>query len=317
MLEYVNWMRERIGTEKILLLYVSVMVRDDQNRVLLQKRTDFEIWGIPGGIVELGETLTDTVKREMREETGLDVAVQRIVGLYAGPQYDVVYPNGDQVQQVTIAVEADVIGGQLHADGTESADLRYFEQAELPDTLFLWYQHMARDLWAEHAWPTFEAPLAKDSGNWWMDLRKKIGSERIITIGIGAIVRNEKGQLLLGRRNDNNRYGMPAGLMELGETPSGTVVREAMEELGITLTPTKILGAMTGEFYFHQYIDGNQVQIASIIFGADWTDGELTPDGVECLDAAWFDPDNLPPMDPRHKRLIVQCLESPEKAVLE
>ncbi len=316
MLDYVKWMRERVGHEKIFLLYVSVLVRDEQNRLLLQSRTDFELWGIPGGIVEIGETLEDTVRREMREETGLNVESQRMVGIYAGPQYDVIYPNGDQVQQVTIAVEANIVSGALHADGIESADLAWFSQSELPDNLFLWYQHMARDLWAENPSPTFEPPLAAKSGNWWMDLRQKIGQARIITIGIGAIVRNEKGQLLLGRRNDNNRYGMPAGLMELGETPSGTVVREAMEELGITLTPTRVLGAFTGSFYFHEYADGNQVQIASIIFEAQWTGGELAPDGVECLDADWFDADNLPPMDPRHKRLIVSCLESWNNAVI-
>jgi 8-oxo-dGTP pyrophosphatase MutT (NUDIX family) len=100
-------------------------------------------------------------------------------------------------------------------------------------------------------------------------------------------------------------WGIPAGLVELGESISGTLVREAREEMNVDIAPRELLGVFTGPDFFHTYADGNQVQIASTLFRADIVGGELKPDGLETLDLRWFDPANLPEaMLARHKRLV-------------
>ena len=97
--DYISWLRSKIGHRKTLLSYATALIRDAEGRVLFQQRSDFDWWGLPGGIVEIGETFSECVVREVREETGLQVCPQRLVGLYASPQWDIRYPNGDEVQQ--------------------------------------------------------------------------------------------------------------------------------------------------------------------------------------------------------------------------
>jgi 8-oxo-dGTP pyrophosphatase MutT (NUDIX family) len=105
---------------------------------------------------------------------------------------------------------------------------------------------------------------------------------------------------------------MPAGQMELGESPAGTVVRETHEEVGLHIRPTQLVGVFTGGDSLHTYPDGNQVQIAGARFRAELIGGELKADGVETLDVGWFDLDRLPPMVPRHQRALQIALEHPE-----
>jgi 8-oxo-dGTP pyrophosphatase MutT (NUDIX family) len=99
--------------------------------------------------------------------------------------------------------------------------------------------------------------------------------------------------------------------MELGETPAGTIVREAYEELRLRIRPTQLVGIFTGPAMFHSYRDGNQVQLAAALFRAEIEAGTPVPDGVETLAAAWFDPQNLPPMPARHHRLLQIALTHP------
>lgn len=110
--DYISWLRGKIGSRKTLLAYATALVRDDAGRLLFHRRTDFSWWGLPGGLVEIGETFRACVIREVREETGLQVKVQRLVGLYASPQWDLRYPNGDEAQQFTVALECVVLLGE-------------------------------------------------------------------------------------------------------------------------------------------------------------------------------------------------------------
>lgn len=315
---YIVWLRERLGSQKIILTYVTVLIRDQAGALLWQRRTDFDWWGLPGGILEIGESFVDCARREAREETGLQVEPVRLVGVYAGPRYDVCYPNGDEVQQCTVALECRVAGGRLQPDGREALESRFFRLRDVPHDSPPWYADMARDLARQAERPCFEPPLsvANPTTNIYK-LREKLGPERIITVGAGAIIQNGGGEVLLGLRNDSGLWGLPAGLMELGETPAGTVVREAREELGITVEPARLIGAFTGPVYNLTYPDGNQVQIVSIVFAARWVQGELQPDGHETLEAAFFHAAALPPMVHRHKRLLRVALDASERGAFE
>ncbi len=96
-----------------LRLAVTALVLDDQGRVLLQQRADNGHWGLPGGGVEPGESLVQALAREVREETGYEVEVVRLVGVYSDPtlrQYTR-YPDGELVHYVSCTFECRVVAG--------------------------------------------------------------------------------------------------------------------------------------------------------------------------------------------------------------
>jgi 8-oxo-dGTP pyrophosphatase MutT (NUDIX family) len=317
MANYIHWLRSRIGSRKTILAYATALIRDADGRLLFQRRTDFDWWGLPGGIVELGETFRDCAVREATEETGLHIEPHRLIGLYASPQWDFAYPNGDEVQQFTVAVECRVLGGHLQPDGFESTLSQFLSLDDMPTSCPPWYGAMIRDL-KNNSVPYFDAPImtsAEDSFLW--PLREAVGSERIILMSAAAIIQDTQGRVLLGLRADTHNWGLPAGLMELGETPAGTMVREAYEELQLQIRPTQLVGVFTGPAMFHTYADGNQVQLAATLFRAEIVEGTPIPDGTETLAADWFDLAALPPMHSRHHRLLQIALAHPEGGQFE
>jgi ADP-ribose pyrophosphatase YjhB (NUDIX family) len=310
--DYISWLRSKIGHRKTLLSYATALIRDAEGHVLFQQRSDFDWWGLPGGIVEIGETFSECVIREVREETGLQVCPQRLVGLYASPQWDICYPNGDEVQQFTVAIECGVTGGQLHPDGRESLYSQFFPVDQVPTPCAPWYVAMVETLRA-NAGPYFDAPVSTSSVDSYLwSLREVVRSDRIILMTAGAVIQDTQGKVLLGLRSDSHTWGLPAGIMELGETPAGTIVREAYEELQLRIRPTQLVGVFTGPAMFHVYDDGNQVQLAAALFRAEIEGGVLIPDGVETLAADWFDPRDLPATPPRHRLLLQIALAHPQ-----
>ena len=115
-----------------------------RGEVLLQKRADNGYWALPGGRVDIGESVEEGVIREVLEETGLSVTVKRLIGVYSGPKdYStvMVYPSGQVVQFVALVFACEVQSGQLQISD-ESTDIEYFPTDSLPeDTL---YSHRIR-----------------------------------------------------------------------------------------------------------------------------------------------------------------------------
>lgn len=112
---------------------VAAVVFNEQGDVLLMKRIDNGLWGIPSGHVEPGETVEEAIKREVMEETGLEVTVERLIGVYSHPASQVFsYPSGDVVQFITLCFLCRVDGGSIRADRKESAEVKFFNPAELP-----------------------------------------------------------------------------------------------------------------------------------------------------------------------------------------
>jgi ADP-ribose pyrophosphatase YjhB (NUDIX family) len=92
---------------------VVAIVQDDRGRVLMIEKTDNGLWALPGGGHEIGESIADTVVREVKEETGYDVEVVSITGTYTNPNHVMAYSDGEVRQQFSIAFRAHLVGGQL------------------------------------------------------------------------------------------------------------------------------------------------------------------------------------------------------------
>ena len=131
MSDYVRRVRGLIGKELLLLPSVSVLVRDEHDRLLLVQHADSGLWGLVGGAVEVDERPNEAAIRETQEETGLVVELTRLVTTLGGPRFRVTYPNGDETAYVTIVYEARPTGGVLQADGDEVLDLGWFGRTDL------------------------------------------------------------------------------------------------------------------------------------------------------------------------------------------
>ena len=131
-------------SRKIILVFAGGCIFDTDGRVLLQRRGDSKKWGFPGGAIELGETPEMAAVREVKEETGLDVKVSGLIGIYT--DCDMEYPNGDRAHSICIVYELEATGGQLKCDGLETVDLQYFDLDEMPELFCKQHEETKRDL---------------------------------------------------------------------------------------------------------------------------------------------------------------------------
>jgi len=113
-----------------LVVAVSAVVTNDAGEILLHRRSDNELWSVPGGAMELGESISQAVMREVKEETGFAVEVERLVGIYSDPGHIVAYSDGEVRQQFSICFACRVVGGDF-AESDESLDVRFFTPADV------------------------------------------------------------------------------------------------------------------------------------------------------------------------------------------
>jgi len=132
---YIEDLRNKVGNQPLILVGVAVAVMNEAGAILLQKRRD-GIWGVPGGFIELGESTEEAGRREVLEETGIEIGKLDLVGVFSGKQHYVKLPNGDEFYPVTIAyLTKEIIGGMLKPDGTETTEAKFFRVNELPGEL--------------------------------------------------------------------------------------------------------------------------------------------------------------------------------------
>jgi len=108
----------------------SSVVVDQAGRILLHRRDDNELWSIPGGAMEVGERIADTAVREVKEETGLDVQPEALVGIHTAPPPVVEYADGEVRQQFSVCFACRVVGGEL-TTSEESLEVGFFTPAEI------------------------------------------------------------------------------------------------------------------------------------------------------------------------------------------
>lgn len=130
--EYAREMRKLIGNEILLTVGCGAIIEDKEGRILLQSRKDTDQWGVPGGLMELGETFLETLEREVFEETNLRIVEPKLFGIYSGKSGFGEYPNGDQVFSVQIIFRVSNFTGILKQEGDESKEHRFFDKNNLP-----------------------------------------------------------------------------------------------------------------------------------------------------------------------------------------
>ncbi|MBI3084195.1 MAG: NUDIX domain-containing protein, partial [candidate division NC10 bacterium] len=111
---------------------VAAIISNGEGKILLQRRSDNGLWGLPGGSVEIGESGRDAIIREVQEETGLTVEVVRLIGVYSDPKVQVVrYPDGNVVHYISSLFACCILAGTLQTCD-ETLDLQFFDPARLP-----------------------------------------------------------------------------------------------------------------------------------------------------------------------------------------
>lgn len=113
-----------------MVVAASAVVTDADGRVLLQRRRDNDLWALPGGAMDMSDSLPGTAVREVKEETGLDVEITGLVGTYTDPRHVIAYSDGEVRRQFNVCFTGRVVGGTL-AISEESTELRFVAPEEL------------------------------------------------------------------------------------------------------------------------------------------------------------------------------------------
>jgi 8-oxo-dGTP pyrophosphatase MutT (NUDIX family) len=108
----------------------SAIVANDEGKILLHRRSDNDLWALPGGTMEIGESIQETLVREVKEETGLDVMPEYVVGLYTDPKHVIAFSDGEVRQQFSICFACRIIGGNIQVSD-ESFEVRFFSPDEI------------------------------------------------------------------------------------------------------------------------------------------------------------------------------------------
>ena len=130
---YIGRLRQKVGHDLIKVPGGRIVIEDTEGRVLLQQRSDFGIWGLPAGSPEDGETAIESIRREVFEETGLEVLELVSFGYSSDPEYEIVeYPNGDRIHAYSLLFACRHWRGQFVQSNEESLALAFFSLDKLP-----------------------------------------------------------------------------------------------------------------------------------------------------------------------------------------
>ena len=130
--------------------------------------------------------------------------------------------------------------------------------------------------------------------NYIMDLRKIVGHLTLIQVAASVIIENDKGQILLGRRTDNHKWGYAGGSIEIDEKVEDCALRELYEETGLVGEELEFFMISSGKEVHYIYPNGDEVSNVEIIYTCNKYHGELKPQLEEISELRFFDIDKLP-----------------------
>lgn len=133
-MEYYQEIRQYVGHRPLILPGAVVIIQNEFNEILLQERKP-GLFGLPGGLMDLGESLEETASREVLEETGLSVSDLELCKVFSGPDYYFKIDNGDEFYSVTVVYQTKTYTGTLQANEEETLSLNFFPIDNLPHQL--------------------------------------------------------------------------------------------------------------------------------------------------------------------------------------
>ena len=130
---YLGQLRQLVGSRRLLTPGVRAFIADDRGRLLFIRRRDNCLWALPAGAMELGETVFDALKREVKEETGIDVLSATLIAIYSGPRFAGRDAWGNDYQLLAFQFRVDQWSGSLIRETDETIDAGFFSEDEQPD----------------------------------------------------------------------------------------------------------------------------------------------------------------------------------------
>ncbi|MDE7296708.1 MAG: NUDIX hydrolase [Clostridia bacterium] len=132
---YIFDLRKKIGHDPIFMPSACVLIVNEKNQLLFQRRADNGFWGYPGGALEFGESFEECAKREALEETGLTCLDLRYYTHSSGKEMYYTYPNGDEVYLAEMVFLCTKYEGKLKVQKSEAKEQRFFDLHSLPDNI--------------------------------------------------------------------------------------------------------------------------------------------------------------------------------------
>ncbi len=139
-MEYYKELRKYVGHRPLILPGSVVIIVNENGEILLQERKEGG-WGLPGGLMNLGESFVDTAKREVLEETGLHIDNLLLLDVLSGAECYYKNPNGDELYSITAVYKTMDFKGELRPDLDESKSLSFYKLDSLPDNMELEYKN--------------------------------------------------------------------------------------------------------------------------------------------------------------------------------
>lgn len=133
-MDYIANLRKHIGTQPIIMCGANVIIVNYNKQILLHRRTDEDCWGLPGGIMEIGETLEETAKRGVKEEINIDCHNLKLFNVYSGKELYYKYPDGNEVYNVTTTYICTSYSGIIKVE-EEGGEAKFFNIEDIPNNL--------------------------------------------------------------------------------------------------------------------------------------------------------------------------------------
>ncbi len=141
---YLSQVRKLIDKQELIITAARAVIRDQEGRILFIRRRDNGLWAMPAGGQELGESILECLKREVKEESGLDVILATPMAIYS--QVSIVTASGDPYQLFLVQFLVDEWSGELVTETDETVDARFLDLDELPENIPDSYHEVLKDL---------------------------------------------------------------------------------------------------------------------------------------------------------------------------